>query len=165
MSTTWTDDSQLTPFDPFSDPIPIPGPRPEVPPPEPAGGLYPFIGRDDEVPALDLDELPEMVVPRPITGDGLAAIREWVHTVTRHYDPVHDRAVVQYASWIGYHANLKTFRVEVTDQGLAAQLGISRTRLVGHHRRLREDGFLVKVPKRRRNERGTPYVLSWPAAL
>ena len=127
-----------------------------------ADPLGPAPWDDPEPIASPLDvlpDLPEIVVPKPITGNGIVAIRGWVCAVSQAYDPRRDRALVQYASWIGYYANLKTFRVEITDRDLAEQLGTARTRLSGHHRRLQDDGFLMRTP-RKRGETGTPYVLS-----
>ena len=114
-------------------------------------------------PFDDLYDPPEVVVGRAITGDGIKAIREWVYRVEQHFGG-QGMATCHYAALIGYHANLKTFRVEISDRQLATATGSHRDRLSGHAQRLVDAGFLVKRPKRAR-ERGTQYVLSTPETV
>ncbi|MGW3467966.1 hypothetical protein ACWDKQ_05730 [Saccharopolyspora sp. NPDC000995] len=106
---------------------------------------------------------PEIVVGKPITGNGIAAIRQWVTKVERHFGG-QGLATCHYAALLGYWANLGTFRVEITDRKLADAADIHRDRLTGHAQRLVAAGFLVKWPKRAR-EKGTQYVLSLPQTV
>lgn len=107
-----------------------------------------------------IDPYPE-VTGRTITGNGMAGIRDWVLAVQCHYGG--DRlALCNYASVLGYHANLKTFRVEISDRALAKAMGRHRSRIQGHGKRLVKDGFITKVPKKR-GEKGTDLVLALPA--
>jgi len=110
--------------------------------------------------AIDNDVLglPTVVAAKPITGNGLPAIRDWVTAVERHFGG-QNLATCHYAALLGYRANLKTFRVESSDRAIAKATGMHRDRLAGHNRRLVDAGFLLKKP-RRRGERGTQYVLS-----
>jgi hypothetical protein len=108
----------------------------------------------------NLYDPPELVVGMPITGNGMAAIREWIIKVEQHFGG-QGLATCHYAALMGYWANLKTFRLEISDRKLSEVVGAHRDRLTGHAQRLVDAGFLVKRPKRAR-ERGTLYVLSWP---
>ena len=105
-----------------------------------------------------LVEAGALVMPRPITGNGMAAIREWVNSVERCFGG-QGLATCHYAAVIGYHANLRTFRVEASDREISRQTGIHRDRLSGHAQRLVDAGLLMQVPKKYR-EKGTPYVLA-----
>lgn len=106
---------------------------------------------------------PEVVVGKPITGNGVAAIREWITRVERHFGG-QGLATCHYAALLGYWANLKTFRIEISDRKLSDEIGAHRDRLLGHAQRLVDAGFLVKRPKVRR-ERGTLYLLSTPETV
>lgn len=114
-------------------------------------------------PFEDLYDPPELVVGKPITGNGMAAIREWVIKVERHFGG-QGMATCHYAALLGYWAHLKTFRVEISDRKLAEVTGAHRDRLTGHAQRLVDAGLLVKQPKRAR-ERGTQYVLAEPQTV
>ena len=118
----------------------------------------------DFVPSGILNKpLPTVSAYVPITGNGLVGIRRWLVAVERFYG-VEARAVAHYAGVLGYFVNLKTFRIEVSDRGLAQELGWHRSRLNGHRQRLADDGFLVQRPKRR-DEQGGQYVLSTPTSV
>lgn len=106
----------------------------------------------------ELFDPPELITGRRITGNGMAAIRDWVISVERHFGG-QSMATCHYAALLGYYANLKTFRVEVSDRALAVEMGCHRSRVQGHGQRLIDAGLLVKVPKKVR-EHGSPYVLS-----
>ncbi|MFI1240481.1 hypothetical protein [Nocardia salmonicida] len=111
-------------------------------------------------PFENLFEPPVIVVPVPISGNGMAAIRQWVVAVERHFGG-QGLATCHYATLIGYWANLKTFRVESSDRQLANEIDAHRDRLAGHMQRLVDAGFVMKKPKKQR-EKGTLYVLSTP---
>ncbi|AIJ20882.1 hypothetical protein [Amycolatopsis methanolica] len=110
-----------------------------------------------------LYEPPEVIAPLPLTGNGVAAIRDWLVRVERHFGG-QGMATCHYAALLGYWANLRTFRVEISDRKLSEAIGAHRDRLTGHAQRLVDAGFLARRPKRAR-ERGTQYVLSVPEAV
>ncbi|MET9213632.1 MULTISPECIES: hypothetical protein [unclassified Nocardia] len=118
---------------------------------------------NDLDPFADLYEPPAIVVPVPVTGNGMAATRAWVAAVEQHFGG-QGLATCHYAALLGYWANLRTFRVEVSDRQLAREVGAHRDRLTGHAQRLVDAGFLAKIPKRAR-EKGTSYVLSTPERI
>lgn len=123
----------------------------------------PLLNEGDADTFDSLFDPPEVVVGRPITGDGIVAIRKWAISVERHFGGA-SRATCHYAALLGYYANLKTFRVAVSDRELAREMGAHRSRVQGHAQRLVDAGLLVKVPKKVR-EKGTLYVLSEPVTL
>lgn len=114
----------------------------------------------DVDPFEDLLEPPEVIVGKPITGNGVSAIREWIADVEHHFGG-QGLATCHYAALLGYWSNLKTFRVEITDRQLTMATGSHHGRWTGHAQRLVDAGFLVQRPKKSR-ERGTRYVLSCP---
>jgi hypothetical protein len=119
----------------------------------------PFALQEPEPDPFDeLFDPPERITGKPITGNGMSAIRDWVISVERHFGG-QGMATCHYAGLLGYHAHLKTFRVEISDRKLADKIGAHRSRVQGHAQRLVDAGLLVKVPKRPR-EKGTQYVLS-----
>jgi hypothetical protein len=166
---TWTGD-------PFDEPLPpdgfapVPGEPGRFQRVETAPELEPLgvtesldtVAASAEPPA---PEQPEAVLrfSRPITGNGMAAIREWVYSVEREFGG-QSLATCHYAALVGYSANLKTFRVEASDREVARQAGLHRSRLKGHAQRLVAAGYLMEVPKKYR-ETGTRYVLSEPVDL
>ncbi|ALE72581.1 hypothetical protein AD006_12345 [Pseudonocardia sp. EC080610-09] len=111
----------------------------------------------------ELLEPPSFIVGKPITGNGMAAIRDWIMSVEQHFGG-QNMATCHYAALLGYYAHLKTFRVEVSDRALAQNTGGHRSRYNGHAQRLVDAGLLVKVPKKSR-EKGSPYVLAERVAI
>ncbi|RJO74899.1 hypothetical protein D5S18_15905 [Nocardia panacis] len=111
-------------------------------------------------PFESLYDPPALTFSSPITGNGMAAIRAWVAEIEKHFGG-QGLATCHYASLIGYWANLKTFRVEITDRKLVEATESHHGRWTGHAQRLVDAGFLVKLPRKSR-ERGTAYVLATP---
>jgi len=139
-------------FDPITDGW---TPDPESGPPDDWGGAATYLPDDGR-----LADPPIRVRSRPITGNGMYAIRDWVCAVEAHFGG-QNMATCYYAALIGYHAHLRNFTVEVTDRELARVTGMHRSRLSGHAQRLVDSGFLF-VEREAKRGRAARYRLGVP---
>lgn len=138
-------------------------PRDHAMPPDPFGEseeLPDHVDRVEEwLAEQDVNSHP--VAARPITGNGVEAIRKWVRQVGRHFGG-QSLATNYYASLVGYEAHLKHFIVTASDRELAREYGMHRSRLAGHAQRLVDAGFLMQGGERVRGAEKPRFTLAVP---